>query len=96
MTELAVAGGEEPVKADDVATRRDIPAAVLLNILTDLHQAQLARSAGSPRRLSPRQMADAITQGCVSPLCCGGGAITTVSVITVDCQRPDIGQKFLL
>jgi Rrf2 family protein len=45
MAELAAAGRQDPLKADDIAARQDIPAPFLISILTDLRQAQLVRSA---------------------------------------------------
>ena len=45
MAELAAAGRQDPLKADDIAARQDIPAPFLLSILADLRQAQLVRSA---------------------------------------------------
>lgn len=44
MAELAAAERHDPLKADDIAARQDIPAPFLLSILTDLRQAQLVRS----------------------------------------------------
>ncbi|MGH3751343.1 MAG: RrF2 family transcriptional regulator [Pseudonocardiaceae bacterium] len=44
MAELAAASRQDPLKADDIAARQDIPAPFLLTILTDLRQAQLVRS----------------------------------------------------
>ena len=45
MAELAAAEHHNPLKADDIAARQDIPAPFLLSILTDLRQAHLVRSA---------------------------------------------------
>lgn len=44
MAELAAAGRDDPLKADDIAAGQDIPTPFLLSILTDLRQAQLVRS----------------------------------------------------
>jgi DNA-binding IscR family transcriptional regulator len=38
MAELAAAGRQDPLKADDIAAKQDIPAPFLLTILTDLRQ----------------------------------------------------------
>jgi Rrf2 family protein len=44
MAELAAAERHDPLKADDIAARQNIPAPFLHSILTDLRQAQLVRS----------------------------------------------------
>ena len=47
MAELA-AGGDEPIKAEGVATRQDISLKYLLDILRDLKRAELVRSKRGP------------------------------------------------
>ena len=47
MGELAV-GGDDPVKAESIATRQDISLKYLLDILRDLKRAELVRSKRGP------------------------------------------------
>jgi Rrf2 family protein len=62
MAELAAVGRQDPLKADDIAARQDIPAPFLLTILTDLRQAQLVRSTrGRHGGYILARAADAIT-----------------------------------
>jgi Rrf2 family protein len=44
MAELAAAGSDSPVKAEDVAAAQDMPVAFVLTILSDLRRAHLVRS----------------------------------------------------
>lgn len=44
MAELAAAGKDNPVRADDVAAAQDMPVAFVLTILSDLRRAHLVRS----------------------------------------------------
>jgi Rrf2 family protein len=44
MAELAAAGPDNPVRAEDVAAAQDMPVAFVLTILSDLRRAHLVRS----------------------------------------------------
>jgi Rrf2 family protein len=44
MAELAAAGPDDPVKAEDVAAAQDMPVTFVLTILSDLRRAHLVRS----------------------------------------------------
>src|SRR5215211_4292272 len=44
MAELAVAGPDDPARAEDLATAQDMPVAFVLTILNDLKRAHLVRS----------------------------------------------------
>ena len=44
MAELAAAGQDNPVRAEDVAAAQDMPVAFVLTILSDLRRAHLVRS----------------------------------------------------
>jgi Rrf2 family protein len=62
MAELAASSSQDPLKADEIAARQDIPVPFLVSILTDLRQAQLVRSArGRHGGYILARAADAIT-----------------------------------